>query len=183
MGQGAWGKRSVCSRDTDLLMRRVYSLAPCPLLLAPRFWRLIARILLLDLILRQLLTLHALQELLHAVASGVVGTLGGEYHMHALDVVGDGERLGGARTLGVQADLERAEAVELYALGVLQLVAHGLHQLVQHGEDIGLLHGTVALHDLRQLTGVNHRHGYGTGIPFAAALGSYTLVLMQSEKY
>ena len=87
------------------------------MLLAPRIWRLIARILLLDLVLRQLLTLHALQELLHAVASSVVGALGGEHHVHALDVVGDGERLRGAGTLGIQADLERAEAVQLCMSG------------------------------------------------------------------
>ena len=56
---------------------------------APRIWRLIARfLLLLDLVLRQLLYLHALQELLHAVAGTVVRQLGGEHDVHALDVVG-----------------------------------------------------------------------------------------------
>ena len=38
--------------------------------------------LLLDLVLRQLLALHTLQELLHAVAGSVVGALGGEHHVH-----------------------------------------------------------------------------------------------------
>ena len=134
--------------------------------------------LLLDLVLRQLLTLRTLQELLDAVAGRIGRALGGEHDVHARDVILNGEGLGGARSLRGNADLERAEAVELDTLRVLQLVAHGLYQLVQNGEDIGLLHGTVALHDLRQFAGVNHRHGYGTGVPLTAALGSYTLVLM-----
>ena len=35
-----------------------------------------------DLVLRQLFALHAVQELLHAVACLVVATLGSEYHVH-----------------------------------------------------------------------------------------------------
>ena len=134
-----------------------------------------------DLVLRQLLDLHAVQELLHAVASLVVATLGGEHHMHALDVVGDGEGLGRAGTLAVQTNLERAEAVELHTLGVLHLVLHDLHQLLDDGHDVRALHGTVALDNLCQATGVDDADGYGTGIPLAAAIRSYTLILMQSE--
>ena len=134
-----------------------------------------------DLVLGQLLDLHAVQELLHAVASLVVATLGSEYHVHALDVVGDGEGLGRAGALAVQADLERAEAVELHTLGVLHLVLHDLHELLDDGHDVRALHGTVTLDDLCQATGVDDADGYGTGIPLAAAGGSMTLILMQSE--
>ena len=139
--------------------------------------------LLFYLVLRQLFALRSLQELLHAVAGSVGRALGGEHDVHALDVVGHGERLRRAGTLRGDADLERAEAVQLHALAVLQLVAHGLHQLVEHSQDIGLLHGTVALHDFSQLAGVDTTRRHHAGIPLAAALRSYTLVLMQSVKY
>ena len=113
------------------------------------FLCLISRLLVFaDLVLRQLFALHTVQELLHAVASLVVATLGSEYHVHALDVVGDGERLGRAGTAAVDADLERTEAVQLHTLGVLHLVLHDLHQLLDDGHDVRALHGTVTLDNL-----------------------------------
>ena len=90
---------------------------------------------LLDLVLRQLHAGGTLEELLRAVTGGVGVALRREYDVQTLDVVGHGERLGRAGTLAADADLERAEAVQLHTLRILHLVAHGLYQLVQHSQD------------------------------------------------
>ena len=86
-------------------------------------------VLLDNLVVGQLYAGGTLQELLHAVTGIVGGALRGEYYVQVLDVVVDGEGLGRTGTLAVDADLERAEAVQLHALGILQLVTHGLYLL------------------------------------------------------
>ena len=126
----------------------------------------------------QLLYAGTLQELLDAVATAVRRALRKEQHAQALDVLGDAELGGGLGALLLHSDLERAEAVQLHALGVLHLVLHDLHEFLQHCHHVGAFHGTVALDDLCQLAGVNHCGGYGAGIPFATALRPRTLVLM-----
>ena len=126
----------------------------------------------------QLLDLAVLQELLLAVAGGVGGALRGEDDVEALDILAHGELLGRLRTLARDADLERAEAVQLHALGVLHLVAHDLDHFLDDGHHVGALDGTVALDDFRQLAGVDDGGGHGAGVPLAAALRSGRLVLM-----
>ena len=71
---------------------------------------------------RQLLYLATLQELLRAVAAAVRGALRHEDHVQTRDVLGDAVLGGGLCTLRLDADLERTEAVQLHALGVLHLV-------------------------------------------------------------
>ena len=76
-----------------------------------------------------------------------------EVDVRTLDVACHGELLHGVGSNTRDTDLERAEAIQLYGIRLLQLILHHLDELSEHRLHVRLLHRTVALDDLCEIVG------------------------------
>lgn len=134
-------------------------------------------------VLGQLGHLAPVDERARAPAVLVDAQLRLEEHVYVLHVLRGGEVLGRVARAGGEAELERAEVVELHALGALQLLLHHHHQLAEHGEHVGPLHGAVGLNLLGQPVGVCGVYHHRPGIPLLVLRAARVVVLVKSVLY
>ena len=110
---------------------------------------------------------HVAEELLDAVALLRDLPFGLEVHARADDVLRRGEVLLAETTLGLQTNLERAEAIEHDALGGIQVTIHDVDQLDEYGAHVRILHGDVLLNLHRHLLQVHGLRVDGACEPLA----------------
>ena len=96
---------------------------------------------------------HTVEEGLDAASLLVDVPLGTEVQTRAHDVLRGREILLAECALGLQSDLERAEAVEYHALRGVQVTVHYVDELDEHGRDVRVLHGDILLNLLGYLLG------------------------------
>ena len=104
------------------------------------------------------------------MGGGVGGHFGLEQHAAALDVLVGVEVGGRVGSTGTDTNLERAETIDVDALGCLEGIGDHLDHLYENGVCIRLLGGGVALDKLSDVHQADSLGVNGLGVPLLVTL-------------
>ena len=113
----------------------------------------------------------------------VHGVVRQEVHTCPHDVLRGGEVLLAECSLGLQSDLERAEAVELHHLRGIEVTVHHVDEFDEHAHHIRILHGDILLNLFANLLQVDGASVHGTSKPLALGEALLAVVLVSTINY